>query len=48
VVDGAAMAVATLTDVVTSKSIAGRPKGRLFLAAHAEAPGAMLERDRGR
>lgn len=48
VVDGVPMPVASLTDIVTSKSIAGRPKDRLFLATHAEALGAMLERDRGR
>lgn len=42
-VDGAAIPVALLTDIVQSKANVGRPKDRLFLATHEDAIRQLLE-----
>jgi hypothetical protein len=44
-VEGVPIGVALLRDIVASKAATGRPKDRLFLAAHAEALSSMIERE---
>jgi len=47
-VDGVRVDVARLRDIVVSKAAAGRPKDRLFLAAHEEALAGLLQAKRPR
>jgi predicted nucleotidyltransferase len=44
-VEGVAIPVARLRDIVASKAAAGREKDRLFLASHAEALRALIEKE---
>jgi hypothetical protein len=46
-VEGVPVPVARLGDIVTSKAAAGRAKGRLFLAAHAEALRSLIDHEPG-
>ena len=43
--EGVEVHVASLRDIVASKAAAGREKDRLFLATHADALKALIERD---
>jgi len=43
--EGVAVQVASLRDIVASKAAVGREKDRLFLATHAEALKSLIERD---
>ena len=45
IVDDVEIPVASLTDIVTSKAKAARPKDRLFLATHEHALRELLERE---